>query len=169
MTKNVLAGLLGCGLLLFSDVSADNDTMCDYYYKGTPANSTDYTIPSPSEYNTELVKLNITAVFQDLYMTMLDSEDCWPADTLGGETSYAGLMLRLAWHCAGTFRDTDGEGGCAGGRIRYDPEASWMDNANLDQARALLAPIKEAHGDALRCVTIIYCHFCILYLYLCVC
>ena len=81
---------------------------------------------------------------------MANSNECFPSDKFNGVTSYAGLFLRLAWHCAGTFRATDGAGGCAGARQRYFPESSWDDNVNLDKARALLAPIKFKYGDALR-------------------
>ena len=81
---------------------------------------------------------------------MGDSQDCWPSDVINGESSYAGLFLRIAWHCSGTYRTTDGLGGCSGGRQRYPPESAWDDNVNLDKARGLLAAIKDEYGDALR-------------------
>ena len=115
-----------------------------------PNNESDPDTPTKATYNSAVDDLDIPAVFNDLYSLMEESQECWPADTLGGETSYGGLFIRLAWHCAGTFRTTDGAGGCAGGRQRFDPEASWDDNTNLDKARALLYPIKETYGDALR-------------------
>ena len=87
---------------------------CPYLLTGTPVANED-TIPDLDTYNTAVADLNIADVFEDIYELLGDSQSCWPADTLGGETSYGGLFIRLAWHCSGSFRATDGEGGCAGG------------------------------------------------------
>lgn len=101
-------------------------------------------VPDNATYATALKTLNIPALEKDLLAFMTTSDQCWPSD--GG--NYGGLMIRLAWHCSGTFRK-DGRGGCSGGRLRFEPERSWMDNANLDKARALLGDIKKKYGDAL--------------------
>jgi catalase (peroxidase I) len=146
-----VAVLSSMGMVHSGGDSSDDDssTVCPGLLSGTPLENEDLTIPDESTYNDALSTLDISAVFGDLYDLMYDSQDCWPADEFNDEKSYAGLFLRLAWHCAGTFRDTDGNGGCAGGRQRYQPESAWDDNVNLDKGRALLAPIKEAYGDAL--------------------
>ena len=137
-------------LIVSYPLSTLSDT-CEYLAQSTMPNGTiDTSTPDLATYNEALKDLELVDVFDDLYELLTDSQDCWPADTLGGKTHYGGLFIRLAWHCAGTFRETDGAGGCGGGRQRYPPEASWDDNVNLDKARALLYPIKEKHGDALR-------------------
>ena len=117
----------------------------------------------------------LEGVFNEEQAAMMSAAmESWPADDFGnGQVSYAGLMIRLAWHCSGeyrairtsrvaaykyshqthlppgSYRNTDGRGGCDGGRIRFSPEGTWADNANLDKARMLLEPVKEKYGTDL--------------------
>jgi catalase-peroxidase len=117
---------------------------CPGLYEGTPI-SPHVDAPCPKTYAQALEKLDLEAVKQDILYLLTHSQPCWPADF----GHYGPFFVRLAWHCSGTFRNTDGAGGCAGGRQRFEPEASWMDNGNLDKARALLAPIKLKYGIGL--------------------
>jgi catalase-peroxidase len=97
------------------------------------------------DYQQEVKKLDFKAVMEDVKALMTDSQDWWPADW----GHYGGLMIRMTWHAAGSYRTADGRGGAGTGNLRFSPLNSWPDNANLDKARRLLWPVKKKYGNKL--------------------
>jgi len=94
-------------------------------------------------YQEEVRKLDVAAFKEDMHALMTDSQEWWPADW----GHYGGLMIRMSWHAAGTYRTADGRGGAGSGNQRFAPINSWPDNVNLDKARRLLWPIKKKYGN----------------------
>ncbi|MEN9316968.1 MAG: catalase, partial [Pseudomonadota bacterium] len=97
------------------------------------------------DYREAVKTLDVAALKKDLTALMTASQPWWPADW----GHYGGLMIRMAWHAAGTYRVADGRGGAGTGNQRFAPLNSWPDNANLDKARRLLWPIKKKYGNRL--------------------
>ncbi|MFF5084580.1 catalase/peroxidase HPI [Actinoplanes sp. NPDC000266] len=95
------------------------------------------------EYAKEFAKLDVEAIKRDIAETLHSSQEWWPADF----GHYGGLMIRMSWHAAGTYRIQDGRGGAGDGGQRFAPLNSWPDNANLDKARRLLWPVKQKYGQ----------------------
>ena len=95
------------------------------------------------DYRDAVAQLDLDGIKRDIADVLNTSQDWWPADF----GHYGGLMIRLSWHAAGTYRIYDGRGGAGDGSQRFAPLNSWPDNANLDKARRLLWPVKQKHGQ----------------------
>ncbi|MBL7258491.1 catalase/peroxidase HPI [Paractinoplanes lichenicola] len=95
------------------------------------------------QYAQEFAKLDVEALKADIVSVLTTSQEWWPADF----GHYGGLMIRMSWHAAGTYRIQDGRGGAGDGGQRFAPLNSWPDNANLDKARRLLWPVKAKYGQ----------------------
>ena len=96
-------------------------------------------------YRQEVKKLDFSALEKDMHKLMVTPQEWWPADW----GHYGGLMIRMAWHAAGSYRISDGRGGAGTGNLRFAPLNSWPDNTNLDKARRLLWPIKKKYGNSI--------------------
>ncbi|CAM9174954.1 unnamed protein product, partial [Ectocarpus sp. 12 AP-2014] len=128
----------GCPFLSSQEVS---ELQLDNHIGGERLLSTDSSYEEGPDYSRETYE----AIKADILAVFVDSKDFWPADF----GNYARLMIRLAWHWAGSYRNSDGRGRCDGGRIRIFLEHGWADNTNLDKALTLLTPIKIKYGDAI--------------------
>ena len=132
-------------------VSADGDpSKCPFYMQWAAKKPTALNLRvlrqtkylDDYKYAEEFKKLDLNELKADLTKMMTTSQDWWPADY----GHYGPLMIRLAWHAAGTYRTFDGRGGANSGNIRFNPLDSWPDNGNLDKAKRLLWPVKQKYG-----------------------
>ncbi len=130
-------GTLGTSSMDWWPEALNLDILHQHDTQDQPAWATDF------DYREEVKKLDVEALKKDLHALMTDSQAWWPADW----GHYGGLMIRMAWHAAGSYRIADGRGGGGTGNQRFAPLNSWPDNVNLDKARRLLWPIKKKYGN----------------------
>ena len=129
---------------MFLTPGSSSPTTCKKIICGIPPPAS-LSIASVRSEVSSVEALDTDAVMRDVEALFVDSQKCWPAD----DGNYGPFFYRLEWNCSGSYRGKGGSGGCAGGRQRFEPERSWADNTNLDEARALLRPVKEEYGENL--------------------
>jgi len=137
---------IGVGACPITGMLSDGVSVSEAIEGANPFTRTEK-VPTRFQYRRALEKLDIDAVEKDIKDLMHRNYSYWPNH--GDYDHYGPFFIRLAWHCSGSYRASDGKGGCSGGRLRFEPERSWDDNTNLDKARTLLYPIKKKYGNAL--------------------